>query len=160
MSKPVIYWLGGCIALLAVSWAVYFLYFQSNPLVGTWELRFSDGEAGSLMNSNLGNLDQKNDKGAPNYVSDYHIRIQFSSDGRFLTQTQMPMGGTTYPGTWKAIASTDNRPTEIECDYKGDEIRIDIRWVDDDTIEMIPPNFIAFKDSYTGPKTFQRAEDQ
>ena len=155
MSKTILYSIV-VFALLSAALIAYFVYANPSPLVGNWRLDFSDVAAGSLMKSDLGQLDSSNEQAPTTFINEYFMRVEFFRDGTFVTETDMPMGGSTHRGTWKTAASTDDRPTEIECVFKGDKIRIDINWVDNDTIEMVPPSFTAFKETYDGPRTFQR----
>jgi hypothetical protein len=156
MTKPLIrYCLAGLVIVAAVV-VTWFLLQPSSPLVGNWEYSFLDVRGRSPAEKNPVDDESSEPRQIlnPNYV-----RIRFFSDGTMMTDTHTPMGGGVHCGTWDTVASKHNRPIEIECGYKGDKIRIDIDWVDDDTMRMIPPNLFAIKDRFRETPTFHRFND-
>lgn len=71
------------------------------------------------------------------------MRIEFRRNGRLQTLTRM---GKITPnpkqGTWKLISgdiASDGKIT-IECNLLGQTTEHEIRFIDEDTIEMVPPN--------------------
>lgn len=71
------------------------------------------------------------------------MRIEFRRNGRLQTLTRMGrINPNPKQGTWKLIAGgnvSDGNIT-IECTLLGQTTQHEIRFIDEDTIEMVPPN--------------------
>ena len=114
---------------------------SAKALSGTWELAGAEQEI---------------------WVGDQpsgQFRVIFSSDGKLITQTQL---SGTKQGDWRVgspNAVNDRLPAKVEIqgNLSGEAYQTTVNIIDENTIEMVPPNLVAIENDIE-PMKFRRVE--
>lgn len=125
-------------------------------LVGSWQLDESEGLAKRMMGGNSSSVGSELMDTALDEmmeVAQVALSVEFARSGKLTTSTNVMGEPTQKTGTWSMTEHTENTAT-IEFVLEGDEPEtIKVRFVDDDTIEMVPPNLAVLNREYTFKRT-------
>lgn len=105
-------------------------------LVGTWEMDNVETLA-KKVTSEPDATDQ--DGESP------RMALHFQSSGVLETVTQLGKIDSVKTGSWKLLQQDSSDKTTIECSIEGLTSQHEIRWVDDSTIRLAPPNMSGQK---------------
>ena len=82
--------------------------------------------------------------------------VTFRRDGSLKTQTQFGSTQGEFEGTWEVVDQTaDGSEINIVFDLKGDRGQTKIKFLDENRIEMVPPNLVAIKNEIE-PMRFEK----
>ena len=106
-------------------------------IIGTWGIDSAD----TLM-SRIKQSDVKRDEDSDSPKMIMHFR----SNGEFDTKTQMGAVDRKKEGQWKLVAfDPATGSMVISCEIQTETTEHEINFVDEDTIEMVPPNMAGTK---------------
>lgn len=102
-------------------------------LVGKWEITQAS-EVADRIGSN-------EDDPAISEPGESRMTLFFQSDGTLKTQTMMGSVNREKNGTWKMTSfDPETRKMKISCEINTQASEHDVTFVDEDTIELVPPN--------------------
>lgn len=105
---------------------------EAGKIVGSWQII----NAQSVNKAVAG--ESAADEAEPNEAK---MSIEFSSNGKLTTQTQMGSIDSQKVGRWNFQSfNTATKTMNIECILGGQTTEHKIEFVDSDTIQWIPPN--------------------
>lgn len=103
-----------------------------SKIVGTWEIQKADRLSKRI------NQEQAE--------SDSRMRIVIQKSGAIVTQTSMGEIQREKTGSWKLVSfDQEAGKMEIACDLGSGEVNTAVRFVDDNTISLVPPNMAGTK---------------
>jgi len=105
-------------------------------LVGSWEIDNAEALAKKVSSE----ADATEHEGDPP-----RLALRFKSNGVLETVTQLGKIDTVKTGSWKLLQRDSSDKTKIECSIGGLTSQHEIRWVDDSTIRLAPPNMSGQK---------------
>lgn len=105
-------------------------------LVGHWEM----DKAETLAKKVSSEGDATGQEGEPPRMA-----LHFKSSGEFETVTQLGKIDSVKTGSWKLLQQDSSDKTTIECSIGGLTSQHEIRWLDDSTIRLAPPNMSGQK---------------
>jgi hypothetical protein len=108
----------------------------NSRLVGTWEM----DKAKTLAKKVTSEADATDSDSEPPRMS-----LQFQSTGVLETVTQLGKIDSVKTGSWKLLQEDSSDKTTIECSIGGLTSQHEVRWVDDSTIRLAPPNMSGQK---------------
>jgi len=108
----------------------------NSRLVGTWEM----DKAETLAKKVTSEADATTQDAEPPRMA-----LHFKSNGVLETVTQIGKIDSLKTGSWKLLQQDSNDKTTIECSIGGLTSEHEIRWVDDSTIRLAPPNMSGQK---------------
>jgi len=73
------------------------------------------------------------------------MALHFKSNGELETVTRLGKIDSLKTGSWKLLHQDSGDKTTIECSIGGLTSQHEIRWVDDSTIRLAPPNMSGQK---------------
>jgi len=73
------------------------------------------------------------------------MSLHFQSTGVLETVTQLGKIDSVKTGSWKLLQEDSGDMTTIECSIEGLTSTHEVRWVDDSTIRLAPPNMSGQK---------------
>lgn len=114
---------------------------ETARLTGEWELVDPSRLAGRI--------NQDAPDGA--LPGSHQMTVRFGSGGTLTTRTHMGDLWREKSGTWKVLASSADR-TSLAFTLSGERDELEIEWIDDDTLKMVPPNMAGL----TMKLTFRR----
>jgi hypothetical protein len=107
-----------------------------SELVGTWDI----AKVQSLANRMNLEANAAEAAGEPSRMS-----LNFQSTGVLKTVTQLGKIDSVKTGSWKLLQEDPKEKTTIECSIGGLTSRHEVRWLDDATIRLAPPNMSGQK---------------
>lgn len=108
----------------------------NSRLVGTWEI----DKAETLAQKVTSEADATDQGGEPPRMS-----LHFKSSGVLETVTHLGKIDSVKTGSWKLLQEDSSDKTAIECSIGGLISQHEVRWVDDSTIRLAPPNMSGQK---------------
>jgi len=108
----------------------------NSRLVGTWEM----DKAETLAKKVTSESDATAQAAEPPRMA-----LHFKSSGVLETVTQIGKIDSLKTGSWKLLRQDSDDKTTIECSIGGLTSQHEIRWVDDSTIRLAPPNMSGQK---------------
>ena len=73
------------------------------------------------------------------------MSLHFQNTGVLETVTQLGKINSVKSGSWKLLHEDSSEKTTIECSIGGLTSEHEVRWVDDSTIRLAPPNMSGQK---------------
>ena len=105
-------------------------------IIGTWEV-----ESAASITSRL-----KETKVDSSNSNDSRMSVEFRSNGVLKTQTLMSSMNHQKEGTWKLLSFDESNSTmRLKCILGLQETEHDIEFLDQDTIQMDPPNMAGLE---------------
>jgi hypothetical protein len=123
-------------------------------IVGTWRLQPVDelakrvGEDPPHNESTLETSQKSTGQDASNADEDEsrNMLVEFESNGAFKTRTQLGAINNDKIGKWKFLQyNEETHVVSIECTIGLQTTQHDVKIIDDDCIEMVPPNMAGLK---------------
>lgn len=109
---------------------------HKKKLVGTWEIA-QIAEVADRVGQNDNGRELQSDKA----TGQSKMTITFGSGGDLETQTLMGAMNRKKNGTWKMTSyDTEASAMEISCEINTQTSEHEISFVDENTIELVPPN--------------------
>ncbi len=108
----------------------------NSKLVGNWEM----DKAEMLATKVAPGADGSSQDSEPPRMA-----LHFKSNGVVETVTQLGKIDSVKTGSWKLLQEDSIDKTTIECSIGGLTSQHEIRWVDDSTIRLTPPNMSGQK---------------
>lgn len=105
-------------------------------LVGHWEMDKAEALAKKVTSEG----DATVQEGAPP-----KMHLHFESSGVLETVTQLGQIDSVKTGSWRLLQQDSRDKTTIECSIGGLTSEHEIRWLDDSTIRLAPPNMSGQK---------------
>lgn len=103
-------------------------------IIGTWGIDQADTVMSRIQQSDEGNAD------APKMI------VRFRSTGKLETQTQMGDVAREKTGQWEFVSyDPESSSMTIACEIQTDRTEHEINFIDQDTIELVPPNMAGTK---------------
>ncbi len=109
-------------------------------IVGTWEIEQADKLTNRLK---LQDEEQEPTGGEP---SPSRMSIQFARSGQLTTTTLIGDINRSKKGTWSLVSFDEESQTaKVDCQIGLQQTEHEIKLIDDDTIEMTPPNMAGLQ---------------
>lgn len=105
---------------------------EQDKLAGVWQIEQAEEIADQINASE----DEANNESLPPRMT-----IEFSNGGKLKTTTIMGEIDRTKEGSWSLVSYDEtNQVSVIKCTIGLQETEHEVDWIDDNTIEIVPPN--------------------